>query len=205
MDNNSAVFYSFCLYILYVLLPLVPAILTFKLFPDTAVIITGPLQGLKVNATGAFAAYVVTVVLGFFLVNYVEQQIVSSRQYAVQGVIANLGENEGFNSNEFYSRYNVAADSSGHFQVRDYSFVLLLDHPVLKPETVCVNYWGNSGPSGAGAPPAPKSVPIVLVPTPAPQRFRIASQNGRVTIVPETATESHNGRVVSLEGVHPCE
>jgi len=203
MDNNFAVFFSFALYILYVLLPLVPAILIFKMFPETSVAVSGPLQNLKFNATGAFAAYVVTVVLGFFLVNYVEQQIVWLRNYAVQGVIANLGDNEGFNSNQFYSRYEVAADGSGKFQVRDYSFVLLLDHPVLKPETVCLNYWGNSGAGGVGVPPLPKSVPIVLLATTTPQRFRIQAQNGQVAIVPET-NQAQDRHIFSVNGVQPC-
>ena len=202
MTNNSAVFFSFCLYILYVLLPLLPAILIFKNFPDTRVTISGPLQNLTVNATGAFAAYVVTVGLGFFLVNYVEHQIEWSRYYAVEGVISNLGENEGFNSSQFYSRYNFAAvDANGKYQVRDYSFVLLLNHPVLTPETVCLNYWGNSGSGGVGSPPSPKRVPIVLLSTTDAQRFRIQAQNGQVAIVPEVFQSPK----IALTGAQPCE
>ena len=45
-----------------------PAIKIYKLFPDTKVGISGPLQGLDVKASGAFAAYVVTALLGFILV-----------------------------------------------------------------------------------------------------------------------------------------
>jgi hypothetical protein len=201
MTNNSAVFFSFCLYILYVLLPLVPAILIFKNFPDTKVTVSGPLQNLTVNATGAFAAYVVTVALGFLLVNYVEHQIEWSRNYAVAGVISNLGENEGFNSDQFYSRYNLAAvDASGKYQVRDYSFVILLNHPVLTPETVCLNYWGNNGSGGVGAPPSPRRIPIVLLSTTDAQRFRIRAQNGQVAIVPEVFQNQR-----AIQGAQPCE
>src|SRR5204863_7131339 len=94
MAYDPAVIYSFCLYVLYVLLPLIPAILIFRLFPETKVTVSGPLQNLTVNATGAFAAYVVTVALGFFLVSNVEAQIGYSRHYPVEGVIVDLGQNQ---------------------------------------------------------------------------------------------------------------
>ena len=45
------------LYVMWVMLPLVPAILTFKLFPKTTVTASGPFAGFTVNASGAFAAY----------------------------------------------------------------------------------------------------------------------------------------------------
>ena len=44
------------LYVMWVMLPLVPAILTFKLFPKTTVTASGPFAGFTVNASGAFAA-----------------------------------------------------------------------------------------------------------------------------------------------------
>jgi hypothetical protein len=44
------------------LLPLVPAFLLFKLLPSTAVV-DGPLQGLRIDLSGAFAAYFALVVL----------------------------------------------------------------------------------------------------------------------------------------------
>lgn len=43
----------------WLLLPLIPAILLYWLFPDTSVTATGLLANLKVNATGAFAGYLV--------------------------------------------------------------------------------------------------------------------------------------------------
>lgn len=66
---------SFVLYAVFVLLPMVPAIKIYQLFPDTKVGISGPLQGLTVKATGAFAAYVVTSLLGFFLIQHIQNQI----------------------------------------------------------------------------------------------------------------------------------
>jgi len=53
------------LYTLWVLLPLVPSILIYWLFPSTSVAVSGPLANLTVRAGGAFAAYLV-----IFLVTY---------------------------------------------------------------------------------------------------------------------------------------
>lgn len=69
MDKELlSVILSFALYFLYVLLPMIPAILIYRLFPDTKVSLKGPLSKLTMKSTGAFAAYVITVILGFFLV-----------------------------------------------------------------------------------------------------------------------------------------
>jgi hypothetical protein len=75
MSGEHAVLYSFALYCLAVLLPVVPATIIFKLFPDTKVSVTGPLQNLSLKTTGAFAAYVVTAILGFMLIQNVIRQI----------------------------------------------------------------------------------------------------------------------------------
>ena len=63
------IFWWFFLWTLYVLLPLGPTILIYRLFPSTTVCLSGPLSNLTLNATGAFAAYIVTVLLGFWLVS----------------------------------------------------------------------------------------------------------------------------------------
>jgi hypothetical protein len=44
-------------YLLAVLCPLIPAILIYRLFPETKVSVPGPLAGLTLRAGGAFAAY----------------------------------------------------------------------------------------------------------------------------------------------------
>jgi len=69
MDTNiAAVLLSCLLYSLYVLLPMVPSIVIYRLFPDTKVALSGPLANLTMKSTGAFAAYIVVVSLGFFLI-----------------------------------------------------------------------------------------------------------------------------------------
>src|SRR5579863_8544360 len=102
MTHDDAVLYSFGLYLLYVLLPIVPAVVIFWLFPDSKVWVSGPLQNLTMKTTGAFAAYVVTVSLAFFPVRYVERQIAESRNYAFEGVIE-VGDHQYVNSDRFFS------------------------------------------------------------------------------------------------------
>ena len=192
MSNDAAVLYSFCLYILYVLLPLIPAILIFRLFPDTKVTMSGPLQNLTVNATGAFAAYVVTVALGFFLVKDVVTVINSTRHYAVKGVITNLGDNQYIDSTELCSRYTPeVVDPSGRVLSREYDFVAVLDHPVTNSEQIWVQYTQLGASSGTGPLPVPTSVPVQLLQTNSfPQRFRLRIQNNQPIVEPETASAS---------------
>jgi hypothetical protein len=188
MANSDPVLYSFGLWILYVLLPLIPAVVIFKLFPDTKVTVSRPLQNLTVNATGAFAAYVVTVALGFVPVNNAVTQITVSRDYPYEGVIVDVGDNQDIDSDQFYSRYDTASTNGAH-QTRDYRFVLILKHPVDKanPETVLLKYWEGNAPSGLGLPPISTTVPMELVATNSfPQRFRLQTKNGRLMAVPET-------------------
>lgn len=77
MENAGfiAILLSILLWAMFVLLPMWPAIKIYKLFPDTKVGISGPLQGLDVKASGAFAAYVVTALLGFILVQNTQELI----------------------------------------------------------------------------------------------------------------------------------
>ncbi len=63
------IYQSLLVYLVYTLLPLVPAIVIYKLFPETSVGTSGVLGNLKINATGAFAAYIITVILGNWVVD----------------------------------------------------------------------------------------------------------------------------------------
>ena len=77
-SSNTSVLFGILLYILYVLLPLIPAYIIYKQFPDTKVGASGLLGNLKVNSTGAFAAYIVVVVLGYFVVRHIQGLITFS-------------------------------------------------------------------------------------------------------------------------------
>jgi hypothetical protein len=180
MINDPAVVYSFFLYLLYVLLPLIPAILIFRLFPETKVALSGPLQNLTVKTTGAFAAYVVTALLGFFLVKQVEAQIVSSRHYPVEVVIVDLPDNQGVRgvgSGSIYWSDDPHPDGSN----RDLPFVVLLDHPVGPDETIFLKYWEYGGETaGTGPPPTEKTtVPLKLLKTNSRQLFKIVLRNNQ--------------------------
>ncbi|MBK1724835.1 hypothetical protein [Thiocystis violacea] len=67
MLGNNLILYSFALFSLALLLPILPSVLIYRLFPDTKVAAEGPFRGLNVKTSGAFAAYVITVLLGVFL------------------------------------------------------------------------------------------------------------------------------------------
>ena len=76
MDKQiMTVLFSFALYVIYVLLPMIPALVIYKLFPNTKISANGKLSGWDLKTTGAFAGYVITVVLGYFLVQNTHQLI----------------------------------------------------------------------------------------------------------------------------------
>ncbi len=53
----------------WVLLPLVPAVLIYLIFPKTQTRLAGPFQGLTVRATGAFAAYFIVFLAIYPIIN----------------------------------------------------------------------------------------------------------------------------------------
>jgi hypothetical protein len=56
---------SISLYMLWIFGPLVPAILIYRLFPETKVAASGPFAGLTIRATGAFGAYITTLLIAY--------------------------------------------------------------------------------------------------------------------------------------------
>jgi hypothetical protein len=88
-QSTIAVLFSFALYALYVLLPVLPAVVIYRMFPKTRVAVSGPLSKLSFKASGAFAAYVVTVFLGYSLVNQSLQLIrnMSTPTWRVQAYV----------------------------------------------------------------------------------------------------------------------
>ncbi|MGH6847909.1 MAG: hypothetical protein ACREC0_10870 [Methylocella sp.] len=64
---SSIVISLIVLFTVWALLPLVPAVLIYLLFPDTSVAVSGPLANLTVRAGGAFAAYLIVLLVTFQL------------------------------------------------------------------------------------------------------------------------------------------
>lgn len=77
MASNNILFIllSFGLYLLFVLVPIIPAALLYRWFPDTQVSAKGVLSKFKINSSGAFAAYLVTVLLGYFVVADIKETV----------------------------------------------------------------------------------------------------------------------------------
>lgn len=66
---NPIIAQFFILYGLYLLLPMIPSVIIYKIFPDTKIAVSGPLQGLTIKATGAFAAYLICCLVGYPIVS----------------------------------------------------------------------------------------------------------------------------------------
>jgi hypothetical protein len=60
----------------WVSLPLLPAVLIYRLFPTTSVAASGPLANLTINASGAFAAYLIVFLIIMPMVNAIQNRIV---------------------------------------------------------------------------------------------------------------------------------
>lgn len=73
----------------WVLLPLIPAILIYRIFPDTKVAVSGPLQALSIRASGAFAAYLIVFLATYPLIDEMNRNLASmyDRQWIVRGNI----------------------------------------------------------------------------------------------------------------------
>ena len=68
MNELLSVFLSIFIYIVFVLLPMFPAIKIYQLFPTDKIGVKGPLGHLTINASGAFAAYVIISIMGYFII-----------------------------------------------------------------------------------------------------------------------------------------
>ena len=82
-------------YLLAVLAPLIPAILIYKLFPDTKVSLSGPLSGLTLAAGGAFAAYVIVFLLSMSIMSHFRDTLdgLSTPVWTVKADVALVDEN----------------------------------------------------------------------------------------------------------------
>lgn len=80
----------FALYAMYILLPMVPSIIIYLIFPKTKISVSGPLQALSINATGAFAGYIICCLLGYPLINRTAALIENNNTSAVWKVKAEV-------------------------------------------------------------------------------------------------------------------
>lgn len=67
-DASNVTLFYIVMYIACLMLPLVPSIVIYKLFPDSKVTAEGEVSMVKFKAGGAFGAYIVTVLIGFSLI-----------------------------------------------------------------------------------------------------------------------------------------
>ncbi|WP_264564641.1 hypothetical protein [Flavobacterium sp. N3904] len=77
-SSSIPIIYGFILYLMYVLVPLIPAFIIYKNFPDTKVGASGVWGVLSINTTGAFAAYLVVVTIGYFIILDIQKNINAS-------------------------------------------------------------------------------------------------------------------------------
>ncbi len=88
-----AVLISILLLIVLVSLPLIPAVVIYRLFPNTTVAANGPLSGLTLKSSGAFSVYVVVflVMAPFAYKTYGQLAILTHPSWTVSGNIVLQG------------------------------------------------------------------------------------------------------------------
>ena len=60
--------FKILVFIIWFLVPAIPAVIIFKLIPDNKVFVKGPFQGLKINLTGAFGGYFLLILISYLMV-----------------------------------------------------------------------------------------------------------------------------------------
>jgi len=114
-DNPEAnqVFFGMVLLVLTMLVPLIPAVLVFKLFPDTKVTTKGPLSGLTVKASGAFAAYLIILVTATIMSQRTEDSIamMGSPSWLIEGrVVVKTPDGKIVEDESAYSGLQITMD-----------------------------------------------------------------------------------------------
>ena len=74
-SDQAWVVWQFALNALWVLLPLVPAVLIYLIFPKSVVALKGPFSGLTIRASGAFAAYFIILLVTIPMLNRLNQNL----------------------------------------------------------------------------------------------------------------------------------
>jgi hypothetical protein len=118
MSRESMVYLQLVgIYTVCVLMPLVPAILIYRLFPSTGVAISGPLANLSIRASGAFAAYLIVFIVSYPLVQTTKETIGGfQRQFwTVNGAIKLVSMNgKEITSNDLLNKMDVRTDPKLH-------------------------------------------------------------------------------------------
>jgi len=60
--------FKILVFIIWFLVPAIPAIIIFKLIPGSKVFLKGPFQGVKINLTGAFGGYFLLILASYLMV-----------------------------------------------------------------------------------------------------------------------------------------
>ena len=133
---------------IWVALPLVPAILIYRYFPDTQVAASGPLAGLTVKASGAFAAYLVVFLLIFALVSPIKDVIGSGMRpfWEIRGKVKLVDENGKPISGEDLLKtihFEVVPDPLGHERGK-LTLKVPQDRGDLPDIYVVIPNWGKS-------------------------------------------------------------
>jgi hypothetical protein len=104
-------------HILWVLLPLAPAVLIYWLFPNTPVAVSGPLSGLTVRTGGAFGAYLVVLLLTYGQLRTINQSIamLESQFWNVRGTVQLVDSKaRPFDSPDLLQKYMVVTKPDTH-------------------------------------------------------------------------------------------
>jgi hypothetical protein len=104
---------------IWVSLPLLPAIMIYRYFPDTQVAASGPLAGLTVKTGGAFAAYLIVLLLIFPLVHTIRDVVGSGMRpfWEIRGKVKLVDESGKLISGEDLLKrieFEIVPDPLGH-------------------------------------------------------------------------------------------
>jgi len=137
------------LHTVWVVLPLLPAILIYRLFPNTGVAVSGPLANLTVRASGAFAGYLVVFVATYPFVDSTRDTIGGFEHpfWTVNGSVRLIGANgREIQSDELLNKLQVHSNPDP-YTVVSYMVKLKIvegsegDFPLVRVE---VPGWGES-------------------------------------------------------------
>jgi hypothetical protein len=102
---------------IWVLLPLLPAVLIYRLFPNNPLVVNGPLAGLTVKTGGAFGAYLLIVLLTWVQIEKINGLVwgLQDQVWTVKGRIQLVDEKEKpVNSEEWTRRFELVLSPAAH-------------------------------------------------------------------------------------------